>query len=206
MVTWIDALLLLMVVLVGAGVVASRNLFAAAMLSGSYSLLMALVWVNMAAMDVAFTEAAVGAGVSTVLFLGTIAITGREEKREKAFHWPALLAVLLTGSALVYGTIDMPDYGDRTGSSNPVNRRIAPEYIRQVVPKTGRLDGVAQAEPGENQYHEHVPNFVTAVLADYRGFDTMFESAVIFSAGAAMVLLLRRRRDRPADRAPEETS
>ena len=81
-VTWIDALLLLMVVLVGAGVVASRNLFAAAMLSGSYSLLMALVWVNMAAMDVAFTEAAVGA----MLLLGGGLTRARDDDPDADAH------------------------------------------------------------------------------------------------------------------------
>ena len=191
--TAIDVLLLLLVVVVAVAVVNIRSLFAATMLSGIYSLLMALVWVNMLAMDVAFTEAAVGAGISTVLLLGTIAITGRNEKSRRDLHWPGLLAVTLTGAALIYGTVDMPDFGDRTGYVNPINRRVAPEYISQTVSKVDSIDRVHQRPPGENQFDEHVPNLVTAVLASYRSFDTMFEAAVIFTAGAAMVLLLRRR-------------
>ncbi len=203
--TAIDVLLLLLVVIVAAAVVSVPSLFSATMLAGIYSLLMALLWVSMAAMDVAFTEAAVGAGISTVLLLGTIAITGRNEKKHPDLHWPGLLAVTLTGAALIYGTVDMPSYGDprgfhkdtRSGYANKVNLYTAPEYIAQTVPKVG------EEIHTENQFHEHVPNLVTAVLASYRSFDTMFEAAVIFTAGAVMILLLRRREegDSPSEEA-----
>ncbi|MEM7263172.1 MAG: hydrogenase subunit MbhD domain-containing protein [Planctomycetota bacterium] len=196
---WIDALLLLLIVVTAAAVVMVRSLFAATMLAGIYSLLMALEWVTMAAMDVAFTEAAVGAGISTVLLLGALAHTGSKEKPGRHLHWPALLAVTLTGAALVYGTVDMPDYGDRTGAPNPVNARVAPEYIDQTVAKVELLPHVKQEPAGENQFHGHVTNLVTAVLASYRSFDTMFEAAVIFTAGAGMILLLRRREEDPSE-------
>ena len=62
-------------------IVRLRNLFAVVMLSGLYSLLSAAIFVILDAVDVAFTEAAVGAGITTVLLLGTLVLTDREEKR-----------------------------------------------------------------------------------------------------------------------------
>lgn len=193
----IDTILLFLLVVVASAIVASRSLFSAAMLSGLYSLLMAIVWVNMAAMDVAFTEAAVGAGISTILLLGGIAWTGTRERSTPRLHWRAFGVVVATGCVLVYGTADMPFYGD---PHSPINQHVAPEYYAQTVPKVHELEGVEGFEPGENEFDGHVNNLVTAVLASYRGFDTMFETAVIFTAGAALIVLLRRRERAPTTR------
>jgi uncharacterized MnhB-related membrane protein len=67
----IDLLVLAMVIVCAVAALALRDLVAAAVVSGAYSFLMCLLWTAMLAVDVAFTEAAVGAGVSTVLILGT---------------------------------------------------------------------------------------------------------------------------------------
>lgn len=188
-----EFVLLTLVTITGIAVVSVRNLFAAAMLSGVYSLLMALVWVNMYSMDVAFTEASVGAGISTLLFLGTLVYTGVEEKRRRKPAWGAMLVVGVTGGALLYGTVDMPGYGSPEA---PVHQHVAPQYLTQTVGKDqaniARLGGERPPVPGEvGDFHEHAPNAVTGVLAAYRGFDTMFETAVIFTAGVCIVLLLR---------------
>ena len=74
-----------------------RNLFAATMLTGIFSLVSAGLFTVMEAVDVAFTEAAVGAGVSTVLMLATLSLTEDTERRESKVSWPALIVVLLTG-------------------------------------------------------------------------------------------------------------
>jgi len=84
-----------------------------------------------------------------------------------------LLVVIITGMVLAYGTMDMPDWGD---PDSPASRHVSPGYISDAVEKTA------------------TPNIVTAVLADYRGYDTLGETAVIFSAGMACILLLRRKR------------
>jgi len=84
-----------------------------------------------------------------------------------------LLIVIITGMVLIYGTMDMPDWGD---PESPASRHVSPHYISDAVEKTA------------------TPNIVTAVLADYRGYDTLGETTVIFSAGMACILLLRRRR------------
>lgn len=152
------------------GILRLHNLFAVVMLSGIYSLISAGLFVTMDAVDVAFTEAAVGGGISTVLMLGTLALTTDEEKGPFVNLQPVpLLVVLITGAALIYGTLDMPSYGDPQA---PVHHHVADLYIAEAPIATG------------------VPNIVTAVLASYRGYDTMGELTVIFTAGIGVMLLL----------------
>ena len=166
----VDLSLLTMLVLVAIAMLRSRHLFAVVMLSGIYSLLSAAFFVSLDAVDVAFTEAAVGAGVSTVLMLGGMLLTARREKPVTPGRAPVALAVvLLTGAALVYATIDMPAFGD---PSAPANTGVGQAYVDQTP------NDIA------------VPNIVTAVLASYRGFDTLGETVVIFTAGLAVILLL----------------
>jgi multicomponent Na+:H+ antiporter subunit B len=159
-------------------VVRLRNLFATAMLTGIYSFLGASWMLLLDAPDVAFTEAAVGAGISTVVMLVTLSLTTREEKPSR-FRILPLFVVLATGAALIYGTLDMPRHGDPNA---PAHRHVAPEYIADSVP---RADG--EVLPVE------IENVVTTVLASYRGYDTLGETAVIFTAGIGVMLLLRRR-------------
>lgn len=147
-----------------------RHLFAVAMTTGVFSLLSAGLFVVLDAVDVAFTEAAVGAGITTVLFLGTMALTTRREKPTSRHRpWIPIVVVSVTGAALVYGTLDMPRFGDPDA---PPHQHVAPRYIQSTGTEIG------------------IPNIVTAVLASYRGFDTLGETAVIFTAGAGVVLLL----------------
>lgn len=147
------------------------------MLSGIYSLISAAIFVVLDAVDVAFTEAAVGAGISTVLMLATLTLTGHRCKPPARRPWLALAVVLMTGAILIWGTFDMPDFSDPEA---PIHQHVAPRYM------TG-----AETEIG-------VPNVVTAVLASYRGFDTLGESFVIFTAGIGVLALLGGRRRRSA--------
>ncbi len=166
----VDLALLTMLMFVAIAMLRSRHLFAVIMLSGIYSLLSAAFFVSLDAVDVAFTEAAVGAGVSTVLMLGGMLLTARREKPVTPGRAPVALAVVfLTGAALIYATIDMPAFGD---PSAPANTHVGQAYVEQT-PKD-----IA------------VPNIVTAVLASYRGFDTLGEVVVVFTAGLGVILLL----------------
>ena len=100
---------MLFMVAIGLAVARIHNLFAVVMLTGIFSLTAAVLYVVMDAVDVAFTEAAVGAGISTVLMLGTLALSSSEEKAELPSIQPwALLLVVITGLILVYGPLDMP--------------------------------------------------------------------------------------------------
>ena len=173
---YVDILLLVLLVAAALIVVSLRNLLAAALVLGIYSLVMALLWVVLDAVDVAFTEAAVGAGVTTVFMLLAIAATGRHEKIAHRRPWLPILASLAVGGLLIYGTMDLPAFGDPQA---PAQQHVGPHYIEQGEAETG------------------VPNIVTAVLASYRGFDTLGEVTVIFTAGIGVLLMLgitRRRR------------
>ncbi|HJO72916.1 MAG: DUF4040 domain-containing protein [Rhodospirillales bacterium] len=152
-----------------------RDLFSVAMLFSIFSLLAAALYVVQDAVDVAFTEAAVGAGISTVLILATLALTTGEEKAPPRRAFGALMVVIVTGAALIYGTFDMPLYGD---PSAPIHQHVVPRYIERSGVEIG------------------VPNIVTSVLASYRGYDTLGEVTVIFTAAAGVLTLLGRRRGR----------
>jgi len=85
----------------------------------------------------------------------------------------ALITVLITAFFLMYGVNEMPDWGN---SSAPASTHVSPYYIQH------------------SQDDTDAPNFVSAVLADYRGFDTLFETTVIFCAGMACMMLLRKKK------------
>ncbi len=139
------------------------------MLSGVFSFVSAALLVHLDAVDVAFTEAAVGAGISTVLMLSTLALTARHESLNRRPRAIPLIVVFLTGLTLVYGTLDMPRFGDPNA---PIHSHVSPKYINDTTAEIG------------------MPNIVTAVLASYRGFDTLGEVTVIFAAGIGVLLLL----------------
>jgi multicomponent Na+:H+ antiporter subunit B len=145
------------------------DLFAVVMLFGIYSFLTALLFMDLDAVDVAFTEAAVGAGISTVLMLSTLRLTGRFESPHRRNPILPLLVVGVTGAALIYGMLDVPQFGDPMA---PVHQHMAPRFIQDSPTEVG------------------VPNMVTSVLASYRGYDTLGETTVIFTAGLAVLLLL----------------
>ena len=88
-------------------IVRLHNLFAVVMLSGIYSLLAASIFVVFDAVDVAFTEAAVGAGVSTVLLLGALSLATPEERAPEKLSVFPLFIVLLVGAILIYATLDL---------------------------------------------------------------------------------------------------
>ncbi|MEM8709967.1 MAG: DUF4040 domain-containing protein [Planctomycetota bacterium] len=162
----------------------TRNLFEASMLFGIFSLVSASFFVVLDAADVAMTEAAVGAGVSTILMLSTLAVTGhRVRSRPVQRDVLAIGVSVLLGGALIYGTLDMPRIGDPNA---PVQTHpIAERYIEVSPTETG------------------IPNMVTPLLASYRGYDTFGETAVVFTAGLGVLALIGRRRRR--DGTPVET-
>ena len=101
-----------------------RNLFGVVMLTGIFSLMSAVLYVVLDAVDVAFTEAAVGAGIATVLMLSTLALTSSEERvSEDGQPMWALGLVVVTGAVLIYGTLDMPPFGDAYA---PIHHHVAP--------------------------------------------------------------------------------
>jgi len=170
-VIFVNVVLLLFLVITALAINQQRNLFAAVMMSGIYSLICASLFVCLDAVDVAFTEAAVGAGIATILFLGTLAVTSYEEKRVVKVHFTSLFLVFICGGLLIYGLSDIPAFGEH---SNPVQTYLADAYVNTSFEVIG------------------VPNLVTSVLASFRGFDILGETTVIFTAGISVLMLLGR--------------
>jgi multicomponent Na+:H+ antiporter subunit B len=147
-----------------------RNLFAVIVLFGIYSFLMATVLVALDAVDVAMTEAAVGAGVSTVLLLGALHLVQEPGSQAGA---PALAAPRRC-------PVNRPGAGLwRDGSARFCRSAGADPPARRAALFAERVQ---------------VPNVVTAVLASFRGYDTLGETTVVFTAGAGIIALLRRRK------------
>ena len=163
--------LLTLLAAVSIGIVRTRSLFAVIVLSGAYSFLIATVMIVLDAVDVAMTEAAVGAGMSAVLVLGALYLTKTEEAPPRQSPIVPLLVSVGTGAMLIYGTLGLPPFGT---ADQPVNLHVGKAYLEQNMDETG------------------IPNVVTAVLASWRGFDTLGETTVIFVAGIGVLLLLRR--------------
>jgi len=180
--TLIDTALLLMMAVTAVAIARMRNLFSVVILGSLYSFLMATILLVLDAVDVSMTEAAVGAGISTVLLLATLYLTQSEEA--KPHHNPVIpLAVaLVTMGLLSYGTLGLPHFGT---PDSVIHQHVAPRYLEHGPSETG------------------VPNIVTAVLASYRGFDTLGEVAVIFTAGIGVIVLLRRRWRSDRDEEPK---
>ena len=87
----------------------------------------------------------------------------------------ALITVIITGIILIYGTGDMPEWAD---PRSPASTHVSPRYIEKTLEDTA------------------TPNVVTSVLADYRGYETLGETTVIFTAGVSCILILRKRRQK----------
>ncbi len=82
-----------------------------------------------------------------------------------------LVLVLLIGVLLLQAAMDLPNWSD---PASPASLHLSAHYLEKGLEETG------------------VPNIVTAVLADYRSYDTLFEAVVVFAAGLIVLTLLRR--------------
>ena len=171
----IDMFLLSLLVFIAVMILRTGKLFAVIVMSGGYSLTSAAIFVNLDAVDVAFTEAAVGAGISTVLFLAAMSFLPAEEKAGSTGQSRSLQTLIagsvcvVSGALLVFAALDLPAFGDPNA---PAQLHVAPRYLEE----SGTL--------------LHIPNVVTTVLASYRGFDTLGETIVVFTAGLGVLMLL----------------
>ena len=153
------------------GIIRLRNLFSVVILSTIYSFLMATLLLIFDAVDVALTEAAVGAGISTVLMLTVLYYTKVNEEKPKFKSILPLIICLTIGGLLIYGTYGLPPFG---ASDTPIHTHISVQYLERSISETG------------------VPNVVTSVLASYRGFDTLGEVIVVFTAAIGVLSILKR--------------
>lgn len=173
--TLIELSLVVFVVLTAIGTALFRDVLSAIIVFGAYSLGMALLYTFLLAPDVALTEAAIGAGVTTILLILTISRTvrPRSDGLFEDIHWSGLVAVGGFVILAIWAALGLP----RVGSTDAIawaNEHVTQYYLFNTYADTG------------------VQNAVTAVLAAYRGFDTFGEAVVVFAVGVAVLVVLDR--------------
>src|SRR6056300_1615420 len=161
--------LLILLVITAAAAIRTTNLFVAVMLMGIFSLLIAINFFLLDAADVALTEAAVGAGISTVLFLGALAFMNEQERKQAPKRLAGLISVSITGLIMAYATFDKPAFGDPNA---PAHQHLAPWFLETT------------------QSAVDIPNVITAILGSFRGYDTLGEVFVVLTAGIGVLFLL----------------
>jgi multicomponent Na+:H+ antiporter subunit B len=155
-----------------------RHLLTVVVLLSVFSAALAITFAILGAVNVAFLEAVVGTSVSTIFFMGLMrwvdpAALTRPSRRTRL---RAVLPTVGVGGVLLYGVNALPRFGD---PGSPAATHVAPVYAANSVADMAS------------------PNVVAAILADYRGFDTMIEAAVVVTAVLACILILRQRHARP---------
>ena len=168
----INAFLVTLMLTIAIFIINTRKVISTILLTGTYSLVAALMFVSLDAVDVAFTEASVGAGISTILFLAAMAYLPKKEEESISSEFIPALSCIILGGILIWCSFDLPEIGQLTA---PIHQHIAPEYIKGSKEDIG------------------IPNIVTSVLASYRGYDTFGETIVVFTAGVAVLALLEKK-------------
>ena len=170
----VTLVLLLLLIFTAAGAIIVKDLIGSVFILGTYSFFLAVLWAWQGAVDVAFTEAVVGAGLSTIFFLLALFLTAPGEIITRYYRnsWMVLGGLILLGVMMAYGAQDLPPVGSLESAPNI---HVSPRYLESSLSET------------------RTPNVVTSVLMDYRSVDTLIETTVIFTAGIAVSLLLRRR-------------
>lgn len=176
MIAYVVVLLAALMAIVAVAVIRVRDLFALVVLLSVYSGLLGATFAAMGAPDVAFTEAVVGTSISTIFFMALMGWINPTELTRYPLRRRLLAAVpaLAVGGVLLYGIHALPAFGSATA---PAMVHVSPYYISEAVQDVA------------------TPNVVTAILGDYRSFDTMIETAVVLAAALASLLVLRRRED-----------
>jgi multicomponent Na+:H+ antiporter subunit B len=172
-----DYVLWLLPVVAAVLVVVNHNLVSNVVAVSVFSLSVAALFLRMAAPDVALTEAAIGAAISTIFLLAAIKAINVANDGIELDRMPA--RIIVSALVLLMFTIvaQMPEFGS---ADTPANKHVGKYYTENALAETG------------------VNNAVTAVLASYRGYDTLGETYVIFTAGLAVILILPLLRKEPA--------
>lgn len=176
MILYVTKVLVVLLLVTAVAVVRVRDLFALVLLLSVFSGLFGTVLALMGAPDVAFTEGVVGSSVSTIFFMALMSRVNpmeltRAPVPRRLLSWIPAAAV---GAVLLYGVNALPVFGEPAA---PPTAYLAPEYIERTYGDT------------------HTPNVVTAILADYRSFDTLIEATVVLTAALACLLVLQRKHD-----------
>jgi multicomponent Na+:H+ antiporter subunit B len=173
MIAPLELLVSVLLLLSGVALARVRDLFTVMVILSLFSGLMAIMFALLGAPDVAFTEAVVGTGVSTLFLMALIRKVdpSHVSQRHRPQQLAALGVALLVGGVLIYGVNALPTFGS---ARTPAFEHVASVYLQRAYDDA------------------HTPNVVTAVLADYRAFDTLIEAAVVLTAALACLLVLYR--------------
>ena len=179
MIVALDVILFLILLATAVLALQVKDLLAAVSLLAGYSLFAALLFAGVSAVDVALVEAALGAGVTGVLFIAAILATARRsdapsDRRRRLIVLPLIVAFV---AMMLFASTGLPDRGD-------------PEAPAQL--------GVSQTYLADSLADTETPNVVTSLLADYRSLDTLGETMVIVTAALSAALVLARRGEVPA--------
>jgi multicomponent Na+:H+ antiporter subunit B len=165
----VDLVLLFLVLLVAITIVVTKNLVHAVIYGGLFSLLSALLYLVMAAPDVALTEAAIGACITICLFLAVLRIIKTESGHVDNRNWFLMGACIIFFGVIAVSSIDLHNYGDMNAITN---KGIVDYYKLHFAEDAGLL------------------SMVNVILSSYRGFDTFGETLVIFIAGMCVWLIV----------------
>ena len=172
----INAFLVTVMLAIAIALLKTRTVIFTVILTSAYSLVAALMFITLDAVDVAFTEASVGAGISTILFLAAMAYLPKKEEENFSNQFLPAFSCIILGAILIWCSYDLPQIGL---ISSPIHQHIVPDYI------LGSRNDIG------------IPNIVTSVLASYRGYDTFGETIVVFTAGVAVLVLLQNNKKNP---------
>lgn len=152
-----------------------KELISAVLLMGAFGFFLAIIWSLLAAPDVSFTEAMVGTGASSIFMLLALFGSNHHCKNNDyaKFPWFPLLIIVSLGALFIWASGDLPLQGN---PDSIASTHLSPHYLMNAYKET------------------KTPNAVTAVVVDYRGFDTLVECAVVFTAGLACMLIMKKGR------------
>lgn len=171
---FINVICLFLLLVITIAVLLSKNLVISSCLLGAFSLIMSTEYIILGAPDVAITEAAVGAGISTVFLLSAIALVGSKEKKEAGRMFMPKILSFMGFLILAYTVVYMPVFCDVL---SPSRQNSMPYYISNSWKDIG------------------IPNMVTSILASYRAFDTFGETIVVFTASISIYIILFKRKN-----------
>lgn len=172
MIEAINCILLSMLIVVALAINFISNLVINTLLMSIFSIVMTLIYLLLNAPDVAITESCVGAGISTIFTLAALSLIKNKNYNVKSSTGKllSLCAVLPFFVCLMYIMLNIPSFGE---ASAPIHKHVAPYYIEN----TSNLIGI--------------PNIVTAILASFRGYDTLCETVVVLIAAIGVSLVLK---------------
>lgn len=161
---------LIMLVFICYHLIFSKRIFKNILLLSAYSILISLCYLIMDAPDVAMTEVALGSCLSTCVLLNFAKMIDSENSNDLKLKniFPATILCSTFAAILAWTGFELPIYG---ASTAPVHEHVGKYYLENTIVDTG------------------IPAPVTAVLASYRGFDTLGETTVILIAGVAVLLV-----------------